>query len=122
VPNQPSNPRPKTRFDYDLERACRKVANDPGPAPVAKVIGPQLPELTHAEKLALLEAAVRQVEFSRGVPMTDVEDRVMATMIDGAYFSLCAAAREQKATPAVRAEVITRRLLQRCYLRAEGDQ
>ena len=73
----------------------------------------QLPELDTDERCTLLEEATLDVASRHGLPVTDMEEELFDARVSGLYVRMQLAAREQKAPVAVRAKLITRRLMRR---------
>lgn len=79
----------------------------------AELLKLELPPLTDAERLVLLEEACAELAARDGVPLDDLSEELQDARIDALYARLCLRAREQKASPVVRARLITRRLQRR---------
>jgi hypothetical protein len=84
----------------------------------SELVALQLPELTREERLALLDEAHLQTFHELGYPGgTDdgIEQAVYDCRVDELFTRLCLRAREQKASPRVRAKLIARRLAARWF-------
>ena len=79
----------------------------------AELVAVRLPELDESERAALLHESVLDVNQRFGLPLTDVAEELFHVRVDDVFNRLCVMAREQKAEPHVRGQLIARRLARR---------
>ena len=79
----------------------------------AELVAVRLPELDENERVALLQEAVLDAHQRFGMPLTDIAEELFHVRVDDVFARLCVVAREQKAEPHVRGQLIARRLARR---------
>lgn len=81
----------------------------------AEAVALRLPALSDEERSALLTECVLEVQDKQGLPLTEDgwEQELFDARVDTLFERLQLAAREQKASPELRAKLITRRMQRR---------
>lgn len=93
--------------DWRIQRTLRAIRDE------AELVALRLPDLDAEERCSLLEEATLDITSRHGFPVTDVEEALFDARVSDLFERMQLAAREQKAPVAVRAKLITRRLMRR---------
>lgn len=98
-----------------VERTFRKIRQE------AEWVAVGLPELDAGELEAVLNEAVLSVHARLGLPLNDADEEAFDWHVDDLAARLIVLAREQKAAPRIRGELLERRMARRWWNRT-GEQ